>query len=72
MAPRTGSALRRVLGDDEHRPLGVRRECAGHAAEQSAVNRAPAALAAGHQSGVNLLSDLIDRSGHQIARGPRQ
>jgi len=38
--------LRRVLGGDEHRPLGVCRECVGDAAEESAADGAPAALAA--------------------------
>ncbi|MCW3026821.1 MAG: hypothetical protein JWN81_32, partial [Solirubrobacterales bacterium] len=36
MAPGIGSALRGVLGGDEHRPLGVCRECVGDAAEESA------------------------------------
>src|ERR1700726_2280155 len=57
-------ALRRVLGGDEHRPLGVCRECVGDAAEESAADGAPAALAADNESGVNLLGDLIDRPGH--------
>ena len=34
MAPGMGLARRRVLGGDEHRPLGVCRECVGDAAEE--------------------------------------
>jgi hypothetical protein len=34
------------------------------AAEQSAADGAPAALAADNQSGVNLLSNVVDRPGH--------
>src|ERR1700747_510854 len=60
-------ALRRVLRGDEERPLGVCRECVGDAAEQSAADGAPAALAADNQSGVNLLGDLFDRLGHGFA-----
>jgi hypothetical protein len=63
MAPGMCLALRRVLRGDEHRPLGMCRECAGDAAEESAADGAPAALAADNQSGVNLLGDLIDRPG---------
>ena len=66
MAPGLGLALRRALGGDEHRPLGVCRECVGDAAEESAADGAPAALAADNQSGVNLLGDLIDRLGHRF------
>ena len=56
-------ALRRVLGRDEHRPPGACREGVGDAAEESAGDRAPAALAADNESSVNLLSDVIDRLG---------
>ena len=66
MAPGLGLALRRVLRGDEHRPLGVCRECVGDAAEESAADGAPAALAADNQSGVDLLGDLIDRLGHRL------
>ena len=66
MAPGVGWALRRVLGGDEHRPLGVCGECVGDAAEESTAYGAPAALAADNQSGVNLLGDLIDRLGHRF------
>ena len=65
MAPGMRLALRRVLRGDEQRPLGVCRECVGDAAEESAADGAPAALAADNQSGVNLLGDLIDRPGHR-------
>src|ERR1700684_2724227 len=56
----------RVLGCDEHRPLGVCRERGRDAAEESAADGAPAALAADNQSGVNLLGDLIDRLRHRF------
>src|SRR6266403_4303201 len=58
--------LRRVLRGDEHRALGVCRECVGDAAEERAADGAAAALAADNQSGVNLLGDLIDRPGHRF------
>jgi hypothetical protein len=61
MAPRKRLVLRRVLRGDEHRPLGVRREGVGDAAEKSAGDGAAAALAADDKSGVNLLGNLIDR-----------
>src|SRR3984893_7065871 len=64
MAPGIGLALRRVLGGDEDRPLGVYGEFVGDAAEEGTADGAPAALAADNQSGVNLLGDLIDRPGH--------
>src|SRR6185312_10770992 len=67
MAPGPGSALRRALRRDEHRPLGVCRERVGDATEESAADGATAALAADNQSGVNLLGDLIDRLGHRFA-----
>jgi hypothetical protein len=44
----------------------VCRECVGDAAEESAADGAPAALAADNQSGVNLLGYLIDRPGHRF------
>jgi hypothetical protein len=34
MAPGMGLALRRALRGDEHRPLGVCRECVGDATEE--------------------------------------
>jgi hypothetical protein len=40
------------------------RECVGDATEESAADRAPAALAANNQSGVNLLRDFINSLGH--------
>src|SRR5205807_9425647 len=66
MAPGPSLALRRALRGDEHRPLGMCRECVGDATEESAAAGAPAALAADNQSGVNLLGDLIDRPGHRF------
>jgi hypothetical protein len=56
MASGLGLALRRALRGDEHRPLGVCRECVGDATEESAAHGAPAALATDNQSGVNLLA----------------
>src|SRR4029077_13513421 len=66
MAPGLGSALRRALRSDEHRPLRVGRECVRDATEESAADRAPAPLAADNPSGVNLLRDLIDRLRHRF------
>ena len=66
MAPSTGLALGRVLGGDEHRPLGVCGERVRDATEESAADRTPATLPADNQSGVNLLGDLIDRLGHRF------
>jgi hypothetical protein len=66
MPPGTGLALRRALRGDEHRPLGVCRECVRDATEQSAADGAPAALAADNQSGVNPPGDLIDPLGHRF------
>ena len=57
MAPGIGLALRRVLGGDEHRPLGVCREWVGDAAKESTADGPPAALAADNQA------SLIKRKG---------
>ena len=70
MAPGKDLALRRVLGGDEHRPLGVCRKGVRDAAEESAPDRASPPLPAHNQSGVDLFSDLIDRRGHRFV-GPR-
>src|SRR5450755_3954021 len=61
-----GSALRHVLGSDEHGPLGVCGERVRDAAEQSAAYGAPSALTADNQSGVDLLGDFIDRLDHRF------
>src|SRR5690348_10213200 len=63
---RSRLALRRVLGRDKHRALGMCRECMGDAAEESTADNAPAALAADNKSGVYLLGDLFDRPGHRF------